>query len=259
VLAWYLSDEPGGRNQEDPLETMEAYRSFVDFDPYHPTLLVDNYLTDHARGADIIAPDIYPISFCAETGTNWPLAEIARKIRQVQQTDFTRHRALWFVSQAIGGWGSMQVPTPRQERAMVYGALCLGATGILWYAYDTPETPGWKVTQEPDLWPALKQLAAELQKLSPVLLSLEEPPQVQVETDAPQLLWKVGRYEGNDYLLVANWQSRLITATFTWPDGRAATAREVFTGQTENLVEGALRLKLSPLEVSCYEIPNTSG
>jgi hypothetical protein len=255
VLAWYMTDEPGGRNQEDPQQTLDAYQSLCEFDPYHPTLLVDNTLTDHARGADIIAPDIYPISFCAETGTNWPLAEIARKIRQVQQTDFTQHRAVWFVPQAIGGWGSVQIPTLRQERAMVYGAVCLGAKGILWYAYDTPELPGWNVTQEPELWPALKQIAAELGRLSPVLLSVEEPTDVSMEPDAPEILWRVCRHKGADYLLAVNWQSGFATPTFTFADGRTATAREVFTDQSVLVQEGQLRLTLAPLEVAVMRCP----
>lgn len=259
VLAWYIADEPGGRRQEDPQQTLEAYRSLCELDPYHPVLLVDNYFDEHARGADILAPDIYPISLCAETGTNWPLGEIARKIRQARRADFGRTRALWFVPQAIGGWGSLQLPTPRQERAMVYGALCLGAQGLLWYAYETPEAPGWNITQEPELWPALQQLLAELQRLSPVLLSVEATPKVHLDPEDSELLWLLRRYEGNDYLLVVNWQSRFVAPAFTFAEGRTATAREVFTGRTVPVEGGRLSLRLPPLEVGCYEVPGPAG
>lgn len=255
VLAWYVADKPGGRCQEDPQQTQEAYRSLCEFDPYHPVLLVDNYLTDHARGADILAPAIYPISFCAETGTTWPLWEIARKIRQIQEADFTRTRPLWFVSQAIGGWGNLALPTLRQERAMVYGAICLGAKGLLWYAYATPEAPGWNVTQEPELWPALQQIAAELRRLAPMLLSVEAGPAVRWTPEDSEILWLLRRHEGTDYLLTVNWRSRFATVTCTFPDGQSGAAREIFTGKTVPVQAGRLTLRLGPLEVGCYAIP----
>jgi len=255
VLAWYIADAPGGREQEDPQQTLEAYQALCELDPYHPVLLVDRYFDEHARGADILAPHISPLSL----GTPWPLEEMLRPIRQIRRTDFSRTRALWFVSQATGGWGSLQLPTPRQERAMVYGALCLGAQGLLWYAYATPEAPGWNITQEPELWPALQQLLAELHRLSPILLSVEATPPVRLDPEEPEILWLLRRYEGTDYLLVVNWQSRFATANFTFPEGRTGTAREFFTDQTIPMESGRLSLRLAPLEAGCYEIPGPPG
>lgn len=259
ALAWNMTDEPGGRSQESPMHTIAAYQKMVELDPYHPTVMADNYLDDHARGVDIIMPDIYPISFWGEVGTNWPLAEIGKKLREVRETDFTRHKALWFAPQAIGGFAHWPVvPTLRQERAMIHGAICEGAMGILWYAYHTPEAPDWNVMQEPELWPALKQIAGELQRLSPVLLSVEEPAQVSLEPEHPRLLRLVRRYAGADYLISVNWQNNSVTKAVVFPDGRSVSAEEVFTGEKLPLESGKMLLTLAPLEVVVLRIPVAS-
>jgi len=236
------------------MHLITAYQKMVELDPYHPTVMADNYLDDHARGVDIIMPDIYPI-----TGTHWAIAEIGKKLRQVRETGFTRHKALWFTPQAIGGFGPWPVPTLRQERAMIYGAICEGAMGILWYAYDTPEAPpDWNVMQEPELWPALIQIAGELQQLSPVLLSVEDPGQVCLEPEYPKLLWLVRHYQEADYIIAVNWQNNHVTKVVTFTDYRSVTAEEVFTGDKLRLESGKMLVTLAPLEVVVLRIPVAS-
>lgn len=65
ILFWYQSDEPDGKS--NPLNsTGIAYNLIKELDPYHPISLAlncyDFYYEDYAAGADIITPDVYPIS-----------------------------------------------------------------------------------------------------------------------------------------------------------------------------------------------------
>ncbi|CAN8100738.1 unnamed protein product [Discula destructiva] len=65
ILSWYQSDEPDGKS--NPINsTGLAYDLIQSLDPYHPVSLAlncyDFYYADYAAGADIVIPDVYPIS-----------------------------------------------------------------------------------------------------------------------------------------------------------------------------------------------------
>jgi hypothetical protein len=65
ILSWYQSDEPDGKG--NPINsTGLAYKTIKELDPYHPISLALNcenfYYSEYAAGADIIVPDVYPIS-----------------------------------------------------------------------------------------------------------------------------------------------------------------------------------------------------
>lgn len=254
ILPWYMSDEPGGRNAEDPREITDACKSIQKLDTKHLTVVADNYPDSHDAGVDIIAPDVYPITFCEETGTGWPIWEIARKFRQLQSDPVLSSKRTWCVMQAFGGYGPLGIPSIKQERAMVYGAICLGATGILFYSWTEPARPDWNLGQEKELWKGIKQIAKELNALSPVLLSSKRVDGVKLQSVSEEILWSHRNLNNVDYIIACNWGQTASKAELSFSDRRNGTAIDQFSKRRVKVESGIGKFQLAPLETVCFRL-----
>ena len=79
---------------------------------------------------------------------------------------------------------------------MSWQCLCEGATGLVYYTWEEMDT-------NPGLWETMKRVAAEIKSRSPILLSADPAPTVEV-TGGSWLHWLVRRYQGKVYLFVVN-------------------------------------------------------
>jgi hypothetical protein len=161
LLLWYQSDEPDGKS--NPINsTGIAYEKIRELDPYHPASLAlncyDFYYSDYAKGADIITPDVYPIStntsFSSQYGTvcnatygccgcddcNGAFEDISERIDELHRRDelIGWSKIQWFAPQAFGNetfW--TRYPTAAEEVVMTLLAINHGAKGIVMWDYPT--------------------------------------------------------------------------------------------------------------------------
>ena len=200
LLAWYLNDELPQRY----MPRLEAHQRCVAAeDPHHPTWVVLYQVRQvgaYINTFDVIGTDPYPIGrHPASMAAEWT----AETFRQVE-----RARPMWQVPQAHN-WANYaktpaekkkgRTPTVRQERSMVWQCLCEGATGIIFYSW-------FDVKRNPDVpfetqWRDLKRIAAELDRMAPILLSVEPAPDVKVQS--PRWLHWLSRSRGGKLFLFA--------------------------------------------------------
>lgn len=164
ILSWYQSDEPDGKS--NPLNsTGIAYETIKSLDPYHPLSLAlncyDFYYSDYAAGADIIVPDVYPISTntsystvydtvcnatygccgCDDCGVGPTVfSDIPHRIDEFRRRDglIGWAKTQWFAPQAFGNesfW--TRYPTAAELQVMTWLGVNHGAKGITMWDYPT--------------------------------------------------------------------------------------------------------------------------
>ena len=169
-------------------------------------------------------------------------------------------------------------PTPVQLRASVYAGVIHGATGIIYFTWDTyvprdggvigmapnplphytpnprqegytrptPATP-MQLAQSRALWDAATQINSELADLTPVLLSPTAPDEIQpvidwegeAVTEFPiRALLKPGK-DGAYTLLTVNLDDAMLKATYTFPRGLSHVSTRFENQLPLDLEEGA--------------------
>lgn len=167
LLAWYIADEPDGRNL--PADSLlETYKLIKELDPYHPVSLVLNSprkAVEFRDVADIIMTDPYPIP-------QGRLLEV-KEYTEITKKAVWLDKPVWVVPQAFGGneWWQRE-PTPREIRAMTYMALIHGATGIQYFIRSGTNS----FPKSAASWAECAALAMEIGELTPDILSPHPAP-----------------------------------------------------------------------------------
>lgn len=164
ILSWYQSDEPDGKS--NPINsTGLAYRKIKELDPYHPISLALNcenfFYSEYAAGADIIAPDVYPISTNTSYSTVYETVcnstygccgcdncgigptvfdDIPHRLDEFRRRDelIGWAKTQWFAPQAFGNetfW--TRYPTAPELDVMTLLAVNHGAKGLTMWDYPT--------------------------------------------------------------------------------------------------------------------------
>jgi hypothetical protein len=209
LLAWYLNDELSIKY----LARLEAHQRWLaEEDRDHPTWSVLFQVDDigaYINSFDCIGSDPYPIGTKpASLAAEWT----AETFRQV-----ARSRPVWQVPQAFN-WSNYaqgetkdprnHTPSYEQERSMAWQCICEGATGLLFYSwFDLQHNPDAPFAAH---WEGLKRIAAEIDRMAPVLLSIEPAGKVKAEyaaTSHGALRWLhclTRQHEGKFYLFAVN-------------------------------------------------------
>ncbi len=151
---------------------------------------------------------------------NYPLHETTTSISALQGIPETvsfavsinnQNKPLWFVAQAFGTMGNLKIPSPAEESCMVYTSIIHGATGIIYFIFDSyvsreASCIGMAPNPLPDyghpagvvassvqlrasraLWFGVKNLNSQLAALRPTILSptSTEPYEVFVDVTIP--------------------------------------------------------------------------
>ena len=150
ILAWYLEQEPTtDKDGPDWRQRIEKFRgrqaALRGLDPIHPTLIVDTpRMTGESAerwaawntAADISSHFNYPVTTASPRTFSGPRG-IPETVSHAATLNHER-KPLWFVVQAFASpvqhWA---MPTAVQLRGMVYAAFIHGATGIIYFAFDS--------------------------------------------------------------------------------------------------------------------------
>jgi len=263
LLAWYLNDELSLKY----LPRLEAHQRWVaEEDPDHPTWAVLYQVHDVAayrNTFDCIGTDPYPIGRKpASMAAEWT----AETFRQVAQS-----RPLWQVPQ-LHNWANYaktpedrakgRTPTPAEKRSMAWQCICEGATGLVFYSW-------FDVQRNPDVpfdtqWAGLQQIAAEIDRMAPVLLSAEPVPAISAGGPAPGqaapgwLHWLARCHQGKLWLVAVSDGDGEGEITFALP---AQVPSVTVVGEARAIrPEGRVfRDALGRLALHIYEINGKSG
>lgn len=210
ILAWYLDEEPTGLFPKEAIYgKLAAYNKRVSeiraLDRSTPIFPLDRPILKGreedwkvwASIGDVSSHFYYPISGEHTASLATP-ADMPGSVRHAAHLNAYK-RPVWMVIQAFTKPSERwTMPTPAQLRAMTYTALVHGATGIMFFAYDSFVTrDGLVIAMAPDpverhqpltkrtpidadeaqlqqsraLWSETKKLTRELATLTPAILS----------------------------------------------------------------------------------------
>lgn len=250
LLAWYLNDEL----PQTYMPRLEAHQRWVEEDdPNHPTWVVlyqYRQVRDYVRTFDVIGTDPYPIGRRpASMAAKWT-AETHRQVAGA--------RPIWQVPQAHN-WGNYpgheknaRSPTFDEMRSMAWQCICEGANGIIFYSFfDLKKNRDVPFAEQ---WGRLKRIAAELDRWSPVLLSVDDAPEVTLAgcPDPPSWLhFRVRCADGRTHLFVVNDGDGEGAVAFNVPEGcTSVTAGDA--GSALPVREGRFTDTLPRLAVRVY-------
>lgn len=253
LLAWYLNDEL----PQSFMPQLEAHQRWVvEEDPNHPTWVVlyqVREVADYLRTFDVIGTDPYPIGRrAASMAAEWT----AETFRQVEQA-----RPLWQVPQ-LHNWANYaeneadkqrgRTPSFDEVRSMAWQCICEGATGLVFYSwYDVKRNPDVSFEKQ---WEGLKRIAAEIDQMAPILLSVDPAPPIRVRGQAPTWLHWLSRKSGSkSYLVVVNDGDGEGTVEFRLPS-KPSNVRLLGDGGHVPVQGESLSLQLSRLAVRLLEI-----
>jgi hypothetical protein len=240
LLAWYLNDE----RPVSMLPKLEAHQRWVEEeDANHPTWVVLYQVEEigkYIRTFDVIGADPYPIP-------SRPAAMAAQWTKLVRD-GVAGSRAMWMVPQVFRWPRADRPPSLAEMRAMAWQCIAEGANGLIFYSwFDLWHDQQFPFSQR---WPEVKQVAAEVAEMIPVLLSVEAAPEVTVE--GPQALhWTARSYRGKGYLFLVNDSPGPISARVRFASPPKRVTRQ--GKEVEVARDGALAVTLGPLGVSVYE------
>jgi len=233
VLGWYICDE-----YPNPQPVNDAAKAVRKADPNHPLLVCSNYhtadkLQGFADAGDILAVDDYPIpkrriDRVAETMAEMAVAAKHAKPRwaiiqgcgNYVYNEDVRERGARIDPQLIRGTG--RLPTPREMRCMTFLALTQDITGVLFYYYrDYQLAYDAKVR-----WEAVKSIAGEVTKISPMLVA--EASTDVVTCDEQAIHFRVTQSGEAKYVIAVNASTEVRSGILTFPSSMQQA--ELITG-----------------------------
>ena len=246
LLAWYVNDE--APTTEIP-ERTHLYSLFRRQDPEHPTWAVLDRLHDLREFIptyDVLGMDPYPVA-------QKPLTHITEFMRGTQKAIFN-DRPLWNVPQTFNwAWyrknavDKERFPTEREMKNMNWQHIALGANGLISYCYHGL----WKYVKPEEFeahWRPICNAAAEVKKMMPVLLSVDETPKVCGAPDmVPVRTWM---HKGCLYILAVNAKNETQQVELAVQNGRWKAGSCEIGVEGRMVSDNRLSIELPPIGVS---------
>ncbi len=141
-------------------------------------------------------------------------------------------------------------PTYEEMRCMAYQAIVNGAKGIVFYSYfDLKRDPiGFDKR-----WPDVKKLAEEIRSITPIILSTEKTPKVQILSGSRNIHFTVKYYNKNIYIIAVNISDKPMETKFIIPS-ESRYAMALFEDRILNIEKYILKDYFPPIGVRIYEI-----
>ena len=280
VLAWYLGDDTSGH--QDPWELRDCEEATKAVDPNRITCQADGVrasaehsaYVDYVDGTDVFMPEIYPMVLGTPEDDRECVARVIRDMKRVAADNAAVHdgrpHGVWPIIQYFQGWGWKRFPTREELFGMTFAAICHGANGMTWYAYNGMVRPeknqyNYGVTSTPERWRNICDLATRLKLLSPVLIERtpSQPPQPEIISgpkrdplcfDSISFLLK--RHEGAFWLISVNSSDKCVTARFDLSVAAhdSDRAEVLFENRHVTIKGGMLVDAFSPFEVHVYKL-----
>ncbi len=166
LKAWYLFDEPDlNRASPSAVASLNARMHRLSHKPTMVVLMSGNSVEKYRDSADFVGVDWYPVPWA-------PVATVAREMRLARLA--SRGRPFYAILQAFDWKSSSELlrtntplrpPTAEEMRCMTYLALTQGASGLLFYTYQSNR---WNIREHPEVWNALTDLVRDVRLNAPI-------------------------------------------------------------------------------------------
>jgi hypothetical protein len=209
LLFWYTIDEPAIWSW-DPEVVEDLNNMLHTLDPDHPNGLVmagaEDY-TEYIDYTDFLMIDPYPAPLFPMNNVKYCYLEA--------EAACTGNQRVFGVPQAFDWYLMYGSPPPNHEwrpyvwemRNNTYQYLTFGANGLSYFAYNY-------VYSQPDRWEGLKEIAAEVKELMPVILEPIEAIELAEEPDLPHVDYSVREHDGIYYLMVISTWTHDLTVSY---------------------------------------------
>jgi len=206
-----------------------------------------NMYPEYAKGADILAFDIYPVN------EGVPLEMVAAGVDNL--IGWSNHAKPVIADIEASNFNNTTRPTPAQIKSEVWMALVHGAAGTQYFCHRFQ--PTFSETDCLDNAPtaaALPVINAQIAGLAPVLNTQSVANGVTV-TSSVQVDTMLKRFGGATYLFAVEMRGGTTTATFKLRDFPASAAAEVLgEGRTIAVAGGSFQDAFSSYGVHLYKI-----
>jgi hypothetical protein len=249
LLCWYTADEPIAHGQTVD-ELARQNRLIKLLDPHHPTVIATCPGGEHSGGyrkccqaVDILATDHYPMP--KEPAHEW------RRTALKGEDAVQGLQARWAIPQCYGFDGREM--TEAEIRLETYLAIAHGARGVVWWACC------YCKRDHPRNWEATKRLAAELSRISPILLDKDAAQALVFEpADAP-IDVRLKQHAGKRYLLAVN-HSPQPTGQVSFRLADVKACRSYFDASPRTVTDGsAFGDTFEGYQVRLYEVERSEA
>jgi hypothetical protein len=206
---WYLSDEPGHREEGEKVTAnlSKVYRMIKDVDPNHPVVIcgarAEFYQLANADNADILWVNPYVVP---DGPWRWLMSEVSSYAGKWPA------KSVWAVPQAFDWrvYNRNQVitdpnhrPNAKELRAQVHAGISAGARSTVFYWSPTRlELSMYDIRKLPSVWGAVCDIGDELKVLEQVLLASPPTEEQEATIQFERTVKEAGRTEDEVY----HWQ-----------------------------------------------------
>ncbi len=230
LLAWYISDEPNGRDLS-PEKLISVYNTVKELDPWHPVSIVfmAPFMSSrkYSDAMDIVMADPYPVPGSSIT----MVGTITSQLRN----EFNGRKSVWIVPQAFGG-GELweREPTIQEVRSMTYQAIVNGARGIQYFVREGLNL----FPKSTATWGECGRMATEISQITPWLLSDEEP--LPVRSSSGNIQVTSALHDGQLLILAVNKANIPQSTTISVQGISGGKARVIFENREISLRSGII-------------------
>jgi hypothetical protein len=226
LLFWYTYDEPG--IWSIPKQEAEDYHDLLHaLDTDHPNALVqcvNEDFTEYIDYTDFMMVDPYPVPWMPLSQVKYTVLEAEAASNGAKRVFGVAQAFDWYIEWGVEPPDHVWRPLESELRNMTYQFLIFGVNGLVYFAYN-------RITEEPARWAGLKQLAAEVVELMPILLKPEEPIAITETPDVPYVDHTLRELDGNYYLMaVSTWYNDVTVTYDLSPLGAGLCVVEYFSG-----------------------------
>ena len=250
LLAWYLADEAP---VTEAAAHAACYRAMVAADPEHPCVVAHDRTYDLRQFLgcfDVLEVDPYPVP-------DKPMGHVTAFCRETQKALFG-DRPLWNCPQFFDwSWYRQRAgdrfPTEAELRSMCWQHIACGANGLVGYCFHAYFQNG-RDKEYRRWWDPVCRVCAEVKRMIPVLLSVEEAPAVtDAPADMPVRAWASA---GELFVLVCNPAdvSRNVALSVAGQRRLRLVGVEVGAAQDVKVSGNRLTMALPPLGVALVRL-----
>jgi len=253
-VIWYLADEPDLSNDSSANNKLSELKEVVKIAaPDSTTALIVSTpakFKDYINYVDVFMFDVYPIGMPCKG--DYGVKNVAINAHKAIEAAGNKY-PVWAVLQAFGyqneknhGWGWKREPTYKEERAMTYLAIINGAKGVFYYTYGSP---GYHIVNSPQHWADVKSIVAELNVLTPVILSpIERSIKLDDGNNNRSIEFTARYYRNKTFLFAVNTEEEPVKAKII---GGFENCK-VYGGDKINVKNGRIEDVFLPLETKIY-------
>jgi hypothetical protein len=143
-----------------------------------------------------------------------------------------------------------RAPTREEARCMTYLALAHGAKGLIYWCYYNLRV----LPQYAEMWGWMQEIGAEVQALSPMLLSPQDLGPVPGEPESIALHTRLKRHDGRLYLIAVNAGPEPADVTFDLGRKLPPQVTVMFEERSAPTAGQSLADRFEPLAVHVYDL-----